>query len=183
MSGGEEVNEFTVLLRVLDILEKSIETNGLQNVESVQITQIASQIMPGSTIGEFIQANAYTDHGEVVMGDKFEAYGNARVGNMGNKAKITSISFGDSKEAPEDLDLAVLKDQLVALRAEMRQQASTTEEDEAIVAIGNAISATDEGDEEKVGSALKRAGKWALGLATAIGAGVAAGAIKTALGI
>ncbi|WP_420119932.1 hypothetical protein [Nakamurella sp.] len=183
MSDQEEVNELTVLLRVLDILEKSIETNGLQNVESVQITQIASQIMPGSTIGRIIHAKVYADQGEAVMGDKFEAHGNAQVGNMGNKAEIGSISFGGAKEVPEGLDLAVLREQLAALRAEMRQQASTTEDDEAVVAIGNAISAADEGDQEKIGSALQRAGRWSLGLATAIGAGVAAGAIKTALGI
>ena len=179
----EEISDLTVLMRVLDIIERRIESRGLRNYETIQITRVANQFLPGSKIGRIVQGSDNEGGGDVVMGDKFEAHGQARVGNMGNKAKINHISFGDSGDVPEGLDLVALVEELKVLRTEMRSQASLTEEDAAIVAVGQAISAAENGDTSGVGKHLRDAGNWALGLATAIGGGVAAGAIKTALGL
>jgi hypothetical protein len=65
----------------------------------------------------------------------------------------------------------------------MRGQASTTEEDLAVVAVGRAIDAATKGEISGLGRHLKAAGKWALQLAASIGAGVAAGAIKSSLNL
>jgi len=47
---------------------------------------------------------------------------------------------------------------------------------------GLAAAAAEKGDTDEVQSRLKKAGKWALGVATTIGTAVAAGAIKAAIG-
>jgi hypothetical protein len=51
----EEPNELLVLIKVLDIMRLRIEARDLRSSESVQITQIANQFLPGTTIGNFIQ--------------------------------------------------------------------------------------------------------------------------------
>lgn len=177
---NDGLSELAVLMRVLDIMELRLRSGNLQNTEYVHVTHIANQFMPGATIGKFVQDSIDT---ETIMGDKFEAHGQARVGNMGNKARIEHISFGDAPSIPDDLDLAELADELKELRAQMRLDATTTEQDEAVVAIGQAIVAAEKNDSSSVGRHLKAAGRWALGIATTIGTGVALAAIKAAAGL
>lgn len=121
--------------------------------------------------------------GEIVMGDKFEASGQAQVGNMGNKATIDSITFGSQEKPLEGIDLGALLFELEILRREMRKQAVSTEEDAAVLAIGQAMSAAENEDAAGTAANLKGAGKWALGVASTIGSGVALAAIKMATGL
>jgi hypothetical protein len=177
-----EANELAVLIRVLDILKLRIETRELHNYEAVQVTQIINQFLPGTTIGNFIED--HSEHrGDDVVGDKYEAHGNAQIGAMGKRAKVTTVTFGDAQGQMTEVDLDSLLAELKSLRAAMRSQASTTEDDQAVVSIGQAIAAGEEGDSSTLFAYLKSAGKWALDLATSIGAELAAGVIKSVLGL
>lgn len=182
MTDEEDVNELAVLMKVLDIVKLRIEARELHNFERIQITQIANQFLPGTTIGDIINDGYIQKTGDIVMGDKYEAHGHAKIGAMGNKATVTTVTFSESSGHETEVDLASLIEDLQALRAEMRGQASTTEEDQAIVAVGQAISAAEQGDTSSLFAHLKSAGKWAFDLATAIGAELAAGALKSVVG-
>lgn len=178
-----EPNELDVLMKVLDIVKLRIETRELRNYETVQITQIANQFLPGTTIGAFIQNESPEQQGDVVMGDKYEARDHAQIGAMGNRPRVNKVTFGNPQGKATEVDLARLLQELHSLRTEMRNQASTTADDQAVVAIGQAISAAEEGDSSSLFEHLRSAGKWAIGVATAIGAELAAMAIKSALGV
>lgn len=177
----ESLNELVVLMKVLDILKLRIETREIHNYESVQITQIANQFLPGTTIGNFIQDRGI-ENGDTTMGDKYEVHGHAQVGAMGKGAKVTTLTFSGPSGTSE-IDVAALVAELKSLRSEMRNQATTTEDDEAVVAVGQAISAAEDGDVAGLTKYLKIAGKWAMGIASSVGAGVAVAAIKSALGL
>ena len=179
----EETNELDVLMKVLDIVKIRIEKRELRNYEAVQITQITNQFLPGTTIGTFIESQSIEQQGDAVMGDKYEAHGHAQVGAMGKEIRVDTVTFGNPQGKAAEVDLACLLDELKSLRAEMRNQASTTADDQAVVAIGQAISAAEEGDTSNFFEHLRSAGKWAVGIATAIGAELAAGAIKSTLGL
>ena len=181
LEGGEEISDLRVLMRVLDIIERRIEYRNLQNNENVQVTHIANHFMSGAVVGTLIEGSIRD--GEIIMGDKFEAHGHAQVGNMGNEAQIGTISFGDPSAALENIDFAALVPELRLLRVEMRRLAATTEEDEAVVAIGQALAAAEKEDSSSLSHHLKSAGQWAFALASSIGGGVALAAIKSALGL
>lgn len=181
MNEEEGLDELDVLMKVLDILKLRIEAREVRNYESVQITQIANQFLPGTTIGNLIQERGIENR-ESLVGDKYEAHGNAQVGAMGKGAKVTNLTFGGSSEGA-GVDIAALVQELQTLRAEMRSQATTTDEDEAVVAVGQAIAAAESGDATGLTKHLKVAGKWAMGIASSVGAGVALAAIKSALGL
>jgi hypothetical protein len=65
----------------------------------------------------------------------------------------------------------------------MHERATTPDEDIAVAAVAQAMVAAEIGSDEESQSYLKQAGKWALAVATTIGTTVAAGAIKSALGM
>ena len=140
----EEPNELDVLMKVLDIVKLKIETRELRNYETVQITQITNQFLPGTTIGTFIETQSVGQQGDAIMGDKYEAHGHAQVGAMGKEVKVDRVIFENPQEKAAEVDLACLLDELISLRAEMRNQASTTADDQAVVAIGQAISGAEE---------------------------------------
>lgn len=179
----EDIDELAVLMKVLDIVRLRIEKRELYNHESIQLSQIINQFLPGTTIGNLIQDGNVASKGDIAMGDKYEAHGHAQVGAMGKGAKVRTVTFGTAADGGAQVDLATLLSELQSLRAEMRSQASTTENDLAVVAVGQAISAGEEGDTSGMLKYLKTSGKWAWDLATAIGAGVAAGVIKSAMGL
>jgi len=183
MEYREAPNEIDVLMKVLDILKLLMEGEDLRNYEKIQITQVTNQFLPGTTIGDFIQGHSIERQGEVVMGDKYEARGHAQVGAMGKGARVARVTFDGSQGVITKVDLAQLVSELQALRTAMRTQASTTEEDQAIVEVGQAISAAEKGDTSMLLKHLKSAGNWAMSLATSIGAELAAAAIKSTIGL
>jgi len=176
-----EVGELRVLLEVLDVLKLRIKARDLRGRESVQANQIVNEFLPGSIIGNFIQQRV-EQRGDHVSGDKYEISGHAQVGAVGRGAKVKVLTFQNPSGATYEFDLDSLVGELQELRAEMRKQASTTEHDLAIVAVGQAIGAAEEGNTHSLIQRLKSAGTWAIDLATAIGAGIAVEAIKAAVG-
>jgi hypothetical protein len=97
--------------------------------------------------------------------------------------KSSSVCCARLIRRQQTVHLGALVAELQALRLEMRNQAGTTDEDLAVVAVRQAISAAEKGETSELLNYLKSPGKWALGLATSIGAGVAADAIKSSLGL
>ncbi|MGV9677092.1 hypothetical protein ACWDSJ_17590 [Nocardia sp. NPDC003482] len=121
---------------------------------------------------------------EVVMGDKYQSYGQAI---QGPNAHVHHVNFQQawsafSNDSKSD-DLPALASELERLRQYARGLASTREEDAAVAEIGAAATAADEGDGPRVMSHLAKLGTWALGAATAIGTALAAAAIKSATGL
>jgi hypothetical protein len=178
---NEEESELRVLLEVLDVLKLRIKARDLRGRESVQANQIVNEFLPGS-IGTFIQQHV-EQRGDLVSGDKYEIGGHAQVGAVGRGAKVKVLTFQNSGGENCEFDINSLVAELQILRSEMRKQASTTEHDLAIVAVGQAISAAEEGNTPSLIQRLKSAGTWAIDLATTIGAGIAVEAIKAAVGL
>ncbi|WNZ06173.1 hypothetical protein [Streptomyces sp. 11x1] len=120
-------------------------------------------------------------HQEVIMRDKYEISGQA--GAVGPEAHAHDLEFKQTQQhyRPQ-FDLAELARELEILRQELRQQATTSEHDIAVVEVGAAVEAAERGDEPETLNRLRRAGRWALEAATAIGTGVAANAIQASLG-
>lgn len=78
----------------------------------------------------------------------------------------------------DNQDLENLASELSQLRAEMKRQSQTVEEDIALGSIAKAEIAAKDGDKSGVVKHLKDAGKWAFDVATKIGVSVAAKAIE-----
>jgi hypothetical protein len=171
-----------VLIRVLDLLELDIRHNGLSNSDAVQINQVVNQFH-GTSTGTFIQARVGLVKTEITMADEYNIGDHAQIGAVGKGAHVDHVVFGMADGSQSEISAAALLEELGKLRLEMRRQATTSEEDKSIVAIGDAIASIEEGDTPRMLGHLRSAGKWAFGIATAIGTGVAAAAIKAALGV
>jgi hypothetical protein len=76
-----------------------------------------------------------------------------------------------------------LASELKELRASLKQQAETAEQDSAVGEVAQAEVAVRNGEGPKGLEHLRKAGKWALDMANSIGATVAAAAIRAALGL
>ncbi|MFC5060734.1 hypothetical protein [Actinomycetospora atypica] len=120
---------------------------------------------------------------EVVMGDKYVSSG--QTGAVGPNAHVHDVSFQQvwtSVAGSEGHDSQRLAEELETLRQHLRGVAQTREEDQAVAEIGAAASAAEDGDGPAAMSHLSKVGKWAWSAATAIGTGLAAAAIKAAIG-
>lgn len=119
---------------------------------------------------------------EVVMGDRYDVRG--QTGAVGPNAEVHDVTFNQIwQEASSDIDLPALAEELQRLRATLRTDAKTPEDDQVVAEVGQAERAAREGDGPAALRHLRVVGKWALGAATAIGAGVAVAAIKVATGV
>lgn len=164
------------------MLRETQADEALHHQESAGENQIVNEFHPGSIVGNFIQQQAIL-RGDHVSGDRYEIGGHAQIGAVGKGAKVKVLTFQNSRRETSEFDLDGLVGELHRLRTEMRKRASTTEHDLAVVAVGQAIAAAEEGNAPNLVQRLKGAGTWAIDLATAIGAGIAVEAIKTALGL
>lgn len=120
---------------------------------------------------------------EVVMGDKYVASG--QVGAVGPNAHVHDNSFEqrwNQLSSDKDADTGRLAQELEELRVHLRSLASTREEDASVAEVGAAASAAEAGDGAATLGHLSKAGRWAWSAATAIGTGLAAAAIKAAIG-
>jgi hypothetical protein len=108
-----------------------------------------------------------------------EIYNVNQAGAVGHEARAENPVF---HQVINPNPLADLAQELQALVSELRATAVTDEEQAATAAIAAAAEAANEGDESRMRGHLGSAGRWALGAATMIGAGLAVAAIKQALG-
>jgi hypothetical protein len=109
----------------------------------------------------------------------------SQVGAVGHGAHAHDMTFNQvwDKSSDQIGDLSRLADELEQLRAALRQQAQTVEEDSAVAAVAQAEVAAKEGQGPTTLEHLSKAGVWALDMAKTIGATVAAAAIRAALGL
>ncbi|HEX4525771.1 MAG TPA: hypothetical protein VH108_03435 [Gaiellaceae bacterium] len=112
---------------------------------------------------------------KVVMGDSYEVSG-GQVGAFGAGARAEGFV------QLQGIDLPVLAEELGRLRLALRERGTAADQDIAIGEVAQAEEAAREGDEERAFKHLKRAGRWALSVATEIGTSVATTALSRALG-
>jgi hypothetical protein len=132
-----------------------------------------SEWVPGRAISIVIvnsQGDSMTDGGA-----KYTI--NGPVGSAGDGASAHNFVQAYQNQDPKDLQM-----ELARLREVMRKDSTTLEHDLAIAEVGQAEAALANGDTETAKGHLAKAGRWAWSTATAIGAGVAAAAIKAAIG-
>jgi hypothetical protein len=119
---------------------------------------------------------------EVVMGDRYDVQG--QVAAVGPNAHVHDVTFNQLwEQSSEQIDLQTLAAELGNLRAALRSEAKTPDDDQIVADIGQAELAAKNGNGPDALRHLRNAGKWALGVATSIGAAVAAAAIKSAAGL
>jgi hypothetical protein len=116
-----------------------------------------------------------------MSGDTNINYGQA--GAMGSGSKAESFVFAQRVGDMSHGDLVALGAELERLRATLRESATTADEDVAVAEVALAGKAAKDGDRAAVETHLRQAGRWALNVATAIGAALAAAALKGALGL
>jgi hypothetical protein len=114
------------------------------------------------------------------IGDTYNARG---VGAVGPSANASNFTINQTWQNLQNHDTRLLARDLVLLRAELKKQAVDAEQDITVAGVAAAQLAAQKGDGPAAISHLARVGKWALDVATSIGATVAAAAIKAAMGI
>ena len=117
----------------------------------------------------------------VYMESKYKNTG-GNVGAFGDKAHAENV-IQVSNQSLDSIDMETLVSELSTLWKKAREEATDVEHDRAVLEIREAEEALKSGDKSKVIGHLKSAGKWALDVATKIGTGVAAEAIKKSIGL
>ncbi|MFJ6168397.1 hypothetical protein ACIQH6_24990 [Micromonospora orduensis] len=166
MADDEKPDEITVILRILDIIDRRLAVpNNLPSGDSrQQILQI---------FDSFVEVRNDVD--EYTVG---------QAGAVGRYARADNNTFQQVwRSASADIDVAKLSEELKMLRGHLRMEAETPEQDEAVAEINKAQAAASDGDGPRALEHLQKAGKWALAAATTIGTTVAAAAIKSSLGM
>ena len=179
MNSEEGPNEFAIIMKVLDIVDKSLQNSSSREMNQQQRTQIVQYVgtISNSVLGGPLAASIQGD----IVGDKYTV---GQAGAVGPNARAENIQFQQIwLQSSSDLDIGQLADELKLLRGHLRQLADTPQEDEAVAEVSKAQAAALEGDGAGAMRHLRQAGKWALDGATAIGTAVAAAAIKASLGI
>ena len=138
--------------------------------------------LSASPIGEYSHETRTRIVQEVTMGDKYITSG--QVGAVGPGAHARELHFSQVwNQSASEIDIMALHEQLSHLREALRSEAKTPEQDIAVAAVANAELAAKNGDGPKAMEWLSKAGKWTFDVAAKIGVGVAAAALKVALGI
>lgn len=133
------------------------------------------------TIAPNIVTMATAEGGMGMTGDRYEV---GQAGAVGPYSTAHDIQFTQVwNRLSADTNLSALADDLGKLRTVMRERANEPGEDLALAEVSQAQLAATDGDGPRALSHLAKAGQWALGIATAIGANLAAAAIKSALGL
>jgi hypothetical protein len=106
---------------------------------------------------------------------------------IGGSATVSGGTYQGSgiQEASDALqvDLGALANELARLRAELRSRAVEVDQDLVVASVAEAQRAATEGDRAGVIHALRKAGSWALSVATEVGAEIAAKVIGSAIGM
>lgn len=126
----------------------------------------------------------YLEKGGITMSEfKNTIQGNFQ-GAMGDGAQATNLSYNQIGDRIENsMDLLSLAGDLLKLRQAMSEEAREPTHYIALGEVAKAEEAATAKDSSKVAESLKGAGKWALDVATKIGASLATEAIKESMGI
>lgn len=175
----QEPLDLVIMLKIVEYVSNRKDgLSGSGAVDGDLILNIINNMAPGSTFG--VRLSNDTINQETTMGDHYQVDGQA--GAVGRDARAAGNTFNQIRVSTPT-DLGALAAELRSLRVAMRERATTPDEDVAVAAVAQAMVAAEKGSDTETHSYLKQAGKWALGVATTIGTTVAAGAIKSALGV
>lgn len=118
-----------------------------------------------------------------VMGDYNINFGTA--GSIGRDNKVHARITGAEWKNLQDVDMRVLAQELGVLRAELRRQETSAEQDPAVAEVALAMLAAEKGDAAEVAANLSKLGsraapirKWIVDTATSIGVPLAVATIK-----
>jgi hypothetical protein len=107
-----------------------------------------------------------------------------QVGAQGPNAQSHHNIFNQTIDPSIDkIDLTRLANELSMLRISLKEEAKNSDHDIAVGEIARAESCAKKGDKQEVLNHLKKAGQWALDIASKIGVPVAITALTAALGI
>lgn len=138
------------------------------------------QVQAGDLKGRY-QVDTREHFVEVIMGDKYDIYGQA--GAVGRDAHAHEMTFSQTwQQMQGSIDLAKVAAELRQLQEAMQREAVEPEHKFATGAINAAEQCARDGNGPKMLEYLKSSGKWTLSVAEKIGVGVAAAVIKDALG-
>lgn len=147
-------------------------TPGLMALVSSSDSEYAASLIAQ----EVRMGNTYHVHG---MRDQYNVN---QAGAVGPMSTAENISFTQAW-ADSAVNLLALKEELGRLRTAMRKEANEPSHDLAVAEIASAELAANTGDGPRALEHLAKAGRWALDIAVAIGAALAAEMIKNAAGI
>jgi hypothetical protein len=175
--------------RLHDTLQTEVvlyEEEFLEVEESEELeTYVSLLVEHGSSGGDYAAGTHNLFIREMTMSQDKYNIEQSQVGAVGRGAHAHEMTFNQiwDRASDEIGDLSRLANELEQLRAALRQQAQTVEEDSAVGAVAQAEVAAKEGQGPTTLEHLSKAGVWALDMAKSIGATVAAAAIRAALGL
>lgn len=112
-----------------------------------------------------------------------DIYNANQVGAQGQNACAIGNTFNQTIGPSIDkIDLTKLANELSMLRIRLKEEAKNSDHDIAVGEIASAESCAKKGDKQEVLNHLKKAGEWALDIASKIGVPVAITALSAALG-
>jgi hypothetical protein len=109
--------------------------------------------------------------------------GTVGVLTTGDRSPVHHPAVTQDLRRVTQLDLPQLADELSRLRAAMRGESKTLEDDAAVGAVAEAEGAARAGNQARALERLRAAGKWALDVATRIGVELTTLALKEQLGL
>jgi hypothetical protein len=175
----EEQLDLLIILEVVRYLRIREERKTVDTAEAQLIANIVKNLPSGLSIGSLL--TKVSQQQEVVMGDSYQT---GQAGAVGPGSLAIGQQFSQVwNQSSGQIDLKELADELRKVRTEGRAAASgAPEEDMALAELAKAEVAAEKGDGPTALGHLARTGKWALGIAQAIGVPVAVKALEIAIG-
>lgn len=128
------------------------------------------------------QARIFINRGGIRMSQRRINVSGGQVGVIGDNAHAHDMTFQQVwNQSASQIDLAVLANELAALRQALKDAAQSAEHDAAVGEVAAAETAAKKGDGPSVLERLKSAGEWVLDVAVQKSLAMAVTALKTAL--
>lgn len=173
----EQESTTAAILRLAELLERvgsRDDRDKIANAEPGRIVNVYNYYIssPNTVLSSSGEA--------IVMRDNYTE----NTGIMGPHASAHDVSITQWKQVASNVDLPLLAQELEQVMNEMKRTAGEEPDQyQSIAAIAGAKNSAKSNDGPAAMNHLREAGKWALDIATSIGAGVAIAAIKAALGL
>lgn len=178
ISPKDKSNVCSVLVEQFDLYEQgAVELDTIQEVTRY----VELLLSTASSAGVYDQniRNLFIE--ELTMGDQYKV---GQAGAVGPNSHAHDMTFQQIwNDASTNINLHQLAAELAQLRSALKEKAQSAEEDAAVGEVALAEVAASRQDGVKALTHLKNGGRWTLDIAEKIGVAVAAGAIKTALGL
>ncbi|MGR6962971.1 hypothetical protein ACU610_00675 [Geodermatophilus sp. URMC 61] len=115
------------------------------------------------------------------MGETYNVYGPA--GSVGRGARASDFVIINGETATRPIDRDRLVSELTELIRVVKSSPTAERPMRVVEALAEAVESAEDGDDEQLGGALRRAGRWALDRANEVGVSVAAAAIEASMGL